>query len=147
MHKCKGPLHDWIDICNQFTPVIPSLRLHTSQDIGNTTETDKEETKQLNFNFSGTIIFLNLVFGLNERSSLDLYFTPLTIAFILTGLKFSESMLKNSESKITPADVFRDSFIVYPEFITSVEESNIVMEVDPHLTRQVYEKDHWDDVR
>ena len=71
----------------------------------------------------------------------------LTIAFILTGLKFSESMLKNSESKITPADVFRDSFIVYPEFITSVEESNIVMEVDPHLTRQVYEKDHWDDVR
>merc|ERR1712183_1166185 len=114
IHKCKSPLHNWIDKSNQFTPVIPSLRLHTSQDIGNTTETDKGETKQANFN----------------------------------GLKFSESMLKNSissESKITPADVFRDSFIVYPEFITSVEESNIVMEVDPHLTRQVYEKDHWDD--
>lgn len=67
MHKCKGPLHDWIDISNQYTSVIPSLGLHTSQDIGNTTETDKEETKQLNFNFSGTVIFLNLVFGLSNK--------------------------------------------------------------------------------
>ena len=75
MHKCKGPLHDWIDICNQFTPVIPSLRLHTSQDIGNTTETDKEETKQLNFNFSGTIIFLILIRLIETMTWLIFYST------------------------------------------------------------------------
>ena len=67
IHKCKSPLHNWIDKCNQFTPVIPSMRLHTSQDTGNTTDTDKGETKQANFSFSGKKIYLNLVLDLLKQ--------------------------------------------------------------------------------
>ena len=42
---------------------------------------------------------------------------------------------------------FCDSFILKRDFITEIEEQNLVTEVEPHLKRQVYEKDHWDDVR
>lgn len=43
------------------------------------------------------------------------------------------------------ADQFRASFALHLDFVTPVEEGNLVMEVEPHLNRQVYEKDHWDD--
>ena len=51
------------------------------------------------------------------------------------------------ESEISYANAFFSSFTLHQDFITQVEESNLVTEVDPHLKRQVYEKDHWDDVR
>ena len=53
----------------------------------------------------------------------------------------------SEDSVISYAKAFCNSFTLYQDFITPVEESNLVTEVEPHLTRQVYEKDHWDDVR
>ena len=32
------------------------------------------------------------------------------------------------------------------DFITTEEEESLFNEVEPHLKRQVYEKDHWDEV-
>ena len=46
----------------------------------------------------------------------------------------------------THAEGFFNSFTLCENFIDSVEESNLVDEVQPHLERQVYEKDHWDEV-
>ncbi len=70
--------------------------------------------------------------------------------YVLSELQFSESMMNDTisvESEISYANAFCKSFTLYQDFITPVEESNLVIEVDPHLKRQVYEKDHWDDVR
>ena len=52
----------------------------------------------------------------------------------------------SSASQRSYADMLRDSFTLYTKFITSDEESSLVREVEPHLKRLVYEKDHWDDV-
>ena len=41
---------------------------------------------------------------------------------------------------------FIDSFLIYNEFITKSEEEQFMSEVEPHLKRHIYEKDHWDDV-
>ena len=41
---------------------------------------------------------------------------------------------------------FISSFIIYNEFITTLEEEQFMCEVEPHLKRHIYEKDHWDDV-
>ena len=53
----------------------------------------------------------------------------------------------SQEQKQTHADGFYNSFHLYEDFISPIEESNLVTEVQPHLERQVYEKDHWDEVR
>lgn len=45
------------------------------------------------------------------------------------------------------AAAFAPSFTVRQDFVTPEEEENLAKEVEPHLSRQVYEKDHWDDVR
>lgn len=37
------------------------------------------------------------------------------------------------------------SFKHIKDFITETEEENLVKEVEPHLKRLVYEKDHWDE--
>lgn len=37
------------------------------------------------------------------------------------------------------------SLRLLPDFITNDEEQNLVHEVEPHLKRLVYEKDHWDE--
>eukprot|EP00095_Tigriopus_kingsejongensis_P005458 maker-scaffold224_size251237-snap-gene-1.52 protein:Tk05458 transcript:maker-scaffold224_size251237-snap-gene-1.52-mRNA-1 annotation:"alkylated dna repair protein alkb-like protein 7" len=42
-------------------------------------------------------------------------------------------------------DTFQQSFLIYDNFITADEEEALAKEVEPHLKRQVYEKDHWDD--
>ena len=52
----------------------------------------------------------------------------------------------HDDPKTSHAKFFRDSFALHKDFISEIEESNLVIEVDPHLQRQVYEKDHWDDV-
>ena len=41
---------------------------------------------------------------------------------------------------------FIGSFLIYNEFITTLEEEQFMSEVEPHLKRHIYEKDHWDDV-
>ena len=46
----------------------------------------------------------------------------------------------------THAEGFFNSFTLCKDFISDIEESNLVLEVQPHLERQVYEKDHWDEV-
>ena len=40
---------------------------------------------------------------------------------------------------------FAQSFLIYDNFITEQEEENFMSEIEPHLKRQIYEKDHWDD--
>ena len=37
------------------------------------------------------------------------------------------------------------SFKIIPDFINEEEELSLVKEVEPHLKRLVYEKDHWDE--
>ncbi|XP_059078658.1 alpha-ketoglutarate-dependent dioxygenase alkB homolog 7, mitochondrial-like [Tigriopus californicus] len=40
---------------------------------------------------------------------------------------------------------FQSSFLIYDDFISVEEEQSLFNEVEPHLKRQTYEKDHWDD--
>ncbi len=42
---------------------------------------------------------------------------------------------------------FLSSFRVMEDFVTEAEEAAIIKEVEPHLGRMFYEKDHWDEVR
>ena len=37
------------------------------------------------------------------------------------------------------------SLIIIPDFINEEEETSLCKEVEPHLKRLVYEKDHWDE--
>jgi len=63
-------------------------------------------------------------------------------------IEFSEPManeLMSEDLAQTHAEGFFNSFTLCENFIDSVEESNLVDEVQPHLERQVYEKDHWDE--
>ena len=48
---------------------------------------------------------------------------------------WNESILQNLET----------SFRVIPNFITENEEKLMIKEVEPHLKRLIYEKDHWDE--
>ena len=41
---------------------------------------------------------------------------------------------------------FTESFIVHDDFVTETEEESLMSELEPHLKRHIYEKDHWDDV-
>ena len=41
---------------------------------------------------------------------------------------------------------FAESFLVFENFVSEGEERNFMKEMEPHLKRHVYEKDHWDDV-
>lgn len=45
------------------------------------------------------------------------------------------------------ADILKGNIAVYQDFITEEEEHSLFDEVEPHLKRLRYEKDHWDDVR
>ena len=38
------------------------------------------------------------------------------------------------------------SMTLIKDFISTEEEESLFKEVEPHLKRQVYEKDHWDEV-
>ena len=41
---------------------------------------------------------------------------------------------------------FAESFLVFENFVSEGEERTFMKEIEPHLKRHVYEKDHWDDV-
>ena len=41
---------------------------------------------------------------------------------------------------------FAESFLVFENFVSEGEERTFMKEMEPHLKRHVYEKDHWDDV-
>ncbi len=41
---------------------------------------------------------------------------------------------------------FLGSFKVMNDFVNEEEEVSIMKEVEPHLKRMMYEKDHWDEV-
>lgn len=38
---------------------------------------------------------------------------------------------------------FAESFLIFDNFVTEYEEKTFMKEVEPHLKRHVYEKDHW----
>ena len=40
---------------------------------------------------------------------------------------------------------FLRSFLVLEEVVTEDEEATFMKEMEPHLKRHIYEKDHWDD--
>ena len=40
---------------------------------------------------------------------------------------------------------FLQSFLVLEEVVTKDEEATFMKEMEPHLKRHIYEKDHWDD--
>ena len=41
---------------------------------------------------------------------------------------------------------FSASFLLFENIVSENEEENFMNEMEPHLKRHVYEKDHWDDV-
>ncbi len=43
--------------------------------------------------------------------------------------------------------LLRNSFLIMTDFISTDQEESLFKEVEPHLKRQVYEKDHWDEVK
>ena len=50
-------------------------------------------------------------------------------------------------SDMETADILKGNIAVYQDFVTEEEENSLFDEVEPHLKRLRYEKDHWDDVR
>ena len=67
----------------------------------------------------------------------------------ILDIEFSFPMLNeliSQDQKQTHAEGFLSSFTLCEDFINPIEESNLLLEVQPHLERQVYEKDHWDEV-
>ena len=59
---------------------------------------------------------------------------------IFPNLSFHPSWRANNKHK------FAQSFLIYDDFISEDEERSFMAEMEPHLKRHVYEKDHWDDV-
>ena len=43
--------------------------------------------------------------------------------------------------------MFFSSFLVVDDFVSADEEAALVRESEPHLQRQVYQRDHWDEVK
>jgi len=41
-------------------------------------------------------------------------------------------------------DKFANSFLIYENILSEKEEEAFMREMEPHLKRHVYEKDHWD---
>jgi len=41
---------------------------------------------------------------------------------------------------------FANSFLIFENIVSAKEEEMFMKEMEPHLKRHVYEKDHWDDV-
>ena len=56
-----------------------------------------------------------------------------------------EFVLEASDTET--ADILKGNIAVYQDFVTEEEENSLFDEVEPHLKRLRYEKDHWDDVR
>lgn len=54
------------------------------------------------------------------------------------GLHFHEQF------KLEKSTLFTDSLLIHEDFITEEEESSLIQELEPHLRRHIYEKDHWD---
>ena len=69
----------------------------------------------------------------------------LTPRFYSTKLHNSSFAFSNNWSDDNRRE-FISSFLIYNEFITTIEEEQFMSEVEPHLKRHIYEKDHWDDV-
>jgi len=42
-------------------------------------------------------------------------------------------------------DKFANSFLIFNDILSEEEEETFMKEMEPHLKRHVYEKDHWDD--
>ena len=68
--------------------------------------------------------------------------------------KHFSSLPKSSQSEFSPSQKewpkqmfteLESSFEVINDFIDETEENLLVKEVEPHLKRLVYEKDHWDE--
>lgn len=68
--------------------------------------------------------------------------------------KHLSSLPNASQSEFSPSkidwpkqmsDELESSFVVINDFINEAEESALIKEVEPHLKRLVYEKDHWDE--
>ena len=83
---------------------------------------------------------------LNDYQS---YIRKLLYRHLFLDIEFSDPMVNtfiSQDQQQTHAEGFFNSFTFCEDFISDIEESNLVLEVQPHLERQVYEKDHWDEV-
>ena len=80
---------------------------------------------------------------------ISIYFQRYNRFIKILDIEFSYPMLNeliSQDQKQTHAEGFLSSFTLCEDFINPIEESNLLLEVQPHLERQVYEKDHWDEV-
>jgi DNA-binding transcriptional regulator GbsR (MarR family) len=62
-------------------------------------------------------------------------------------LSAARNVLIFNEAKWSPEilEAARQSCSVCENFITEEEERNLLDEIEPHMKRLKYEKDHWDD--
>jgi len=56
----------------------------------------------------------------------------------------NQSLHFHPEFKLEKSKLFTDSLLVHEDFVTEEEEANLIQELEPHLKRHVYERDHWD---
>ena len=93
--------------------------------------------------------------GLIPRGLLFLLRPPGMLLLQRHSLTSSSNLVPPSSYSFHPgfrdsdSDSFKESFcksfLIYEDFISEAEEENLCREVDPHLKRLVYEKDHWDE--
>ena len=88
-----------------------------------------------------------------KLSSLNARLVINSVGLKKTGRYFCSTIARQSKSYIPDVSqwdksVFHDldkSLIIVPDFINEEEETSLCKEVEPHLKRLVYEKDHWDE--
>ena len=73
---------------------------------------------------------------------------------VVTKMRISRAFCSVGQSNIffhpgfDPENVekFANSFLIFENTVSAKEEEIFMKEMEPHLKRHVYEKDHWDDV-
>ena len=94
--------------------------------------------------FKMTIQFRNVLF---LRRLISVQSNHRSYSNITSNLQKSQTEFNPIEEKWNP-EIFKnlqDSFKIIPDFINEEEEMALFKEVEPHLKRLVYEKNHWDE--
>ena len=94
--------------------------------------------------FKMTIQFRNVLF---LRRLLFVQSNHRSCSNITSNIQKSQTEFNPIEEKWNP-EIFKnlqDSFKIIPDFINEEEEMALFKEVEPHLKRLVYEKNHWDE--
>jgi len=91
-----------------------------------------------------TIQFRNVLF---LRRLISVKSNHRSCSNITSNLQKSQTEFNPIEEKWNPEIVknLQDSFKIIPDFISEEEEMALLKEVEPHLIRLVYEKNHWDE--